>query len=194
MAQCIRCGSAAAYDFRVLEVQTLHIRDINGERRVQALGRFQDCSVCRGCAEARLREALHPGLPLVKKLLPFAVVLLFGGTMAYLCRSEVPALWICGLAGVVCGVLGLFSRIRSYLSVRRDYAAPDHEEALQKAAWDCLLDSAPKKDGDNDLTYIPVNEETLRRKNGDLMILYDLLPAVAQKAWNLLHGVDEDNT
>lgn len=193
MAQCIQCGSAADYDFRVLEVQTLHIRDISGERRVQALGRFQDFSVCRGCAEARLQQAARPAWPLVKKLLPFGLILILGGAMAILCRSEVPALWVCGLAGVVCGALGLFTGVRSWLSTRREYAALSPEKALQRAAWDCLLASAPKKDGENDLTYIPVNEETLARKNGDLMILYDLLPAVAQKAWNILHGADEEN-
>lgn len=193
MAQCICCGEAASYDFRVLEVQTLHIRDMGGERRVQALGLFQDYSVCRSCAEARLQAVSRPGRALVKRLLPFGLILVLGGAMAYLCRNEVPALWVCGLAGVLCGAAGLISGVQRYLSLKREYAALSPQEALQRAAWDCLLASAPKKDGDNDLTYIPVNEETLSRKNGDLMILYDLLPAVAKKAWDMLHGVEEES-
>ena len=37
------------------------------------------------------------------------------------------------------------------------------------------------------LTYIPISEKTLRRKNGDLMILYHLLPEIAVEAWNRIH-------
>lgn len=53
---------------------------------------------------------------------------------------------------------------------------------------------APKKENENDLTYIPINEQTLRRKNGDLMILYDLLPEIAVQAWNRLHGKTTEET
>ena len=51
---------------------------------------------------------------------------------------------------------------------------------------------APKKENENDLSYIPVNEKTLARKNGDLMILYHLLPEIAVEAWNKLHK-EENN-
>jgi len=39
----------------------------------------------------------------------------------------------------------------------------------------------------NDLTYIPVNGKSLKRKNGDLMILYGLLPEIAVEAWKRMH-------
>ena len=32
--KCIRCGDPAAYPIRALEVRTLHVRSIGGERRV----------------------------------------------------------------------------------------------------------------------------------------------------------------
>ena len=46
---------------------------------------------------------------------------------------------------------------------------------------------SPKKEGDNDLTYIPVTEKVLSMKNGGLMIEYKLLPAIAVQAWERLH-------
>ena len=46
---------------------------------------------------------------------------------------------------------------------------------------------APKKEDVNDLTYIPVNGKSLKRKNGDLMILYGLLPEIAVEAWKRMH-------
>ena len=49
------------------------------------------------------------------------------------------------------------------------------------------IDGAPKKNDINDITYIPVNEETLARKNGDLMILYELLPEIAIEAHKRIH-------
>ena len=50
------------------------------------------------------------------------------------------------------------------------------------------MDAAPKKHDINDITYIPVDEETLARKNGDLMILYDLLPEIAIEAHKRIHA------
>ena len=36
--KCIRCGRPADHPVRALEVLTLHVRSLSGERRVQALG------------------------------------------------------------------------------------------------------------------------------------------------------------
>lgn len=58
---------------------------------------------------------------------------------------------------------------------------------MEQAALELLLSSAPKKAGDSDLTYIPVNEKTLTMKNGDLMIVHRLLPEIAIRACNMMH-------
>ena len=44
----------------------------------------------------------------------------------------------------------------------------------------------------NDITYIPVDEETLARKNGELMIRYDLLPEIAFAAHKRIHGIETE--
>ena len=81
MSNCIHCGAGAAdYPIRVLEVQTLHIREMGGERRVQALGRFQEYTICRSCAQAHLETILAPGKRLMRRMLPFAAVLAAGVT------------------------------------------------------------------------------------------------------------------
>jgi hypothetical protein len=54
-----------------------------------------------------------------------------------------------------------------------------------------MLEGAPKKDDINDITYIPVDEKTLARKNGDLMVLYDLVPEIAVEAHKRIHGQTE---
>ena len=62
------------------------------------------------------------------------------------------------------------------------------EEGLRSCAWECMIQGAPKKNDVNDITYIPVDETTLARKNGDLMILYDLLPEIAVQAYEKIHA------
>ena len=49
------------------------------------------------------------------------------------------------------------------------------------------MQAIPRKNGEEDLTYIPVDSETLSRKNGDLMILYDLIPDIAKEAFRRIH-------
>ena len=63
---------------------------------------------------------------------------------------------------------------------------------MEQCAWECLVDGAPKKNDVNDITYIPINGKTLERKNGDLMILYDLLPEIAIEAHKRIHALAEE--
>lgn len=63
------------------------------------------------------------------------------------------------------------------------------EKALKKAAWEVIEDCADHKCGDHDLSYIPITPETLKLKNGDLMVCYGLLPDTAVQAWNILHQI-----
>lgn len=189
MSRCVKCGAdAAKYEFRMLEVQTLPVRDLTGEHRVQALGNFRHESICRDCARRRLEQILHPGAVLRKKLLPFAVVLMIGIAVLAICWGGATALLVMGGAGIICGLLGMISAVQTVGKQKNEFAALSPQEREYRAAWDCLVDALPKKDGDNNLTYIPVDSRTLAMKNGDLMIAYDLLPAIAIKAWNMIHG------
>lgn len=191
MPACLKCGGSGDFPFRVLEVHTLHVRDLDGEKRVQALGEFREFAVCAACAQAYLDRTQRPGRALGKKLAPFLAVLAFGLAVTAVCWTGETALRLLGAAGIFCGAAGSVSVLRRAGQEKKDFAVLPAGEALGRAAWACLLETAPKKAGDNDLTYIPVNPETLALKNGDLGIVYDLLPAVAKQAWNRLHGVEE---
>lgn len=191
MPACAKCGaSAAAHDFSLLEVQTLRIRDIAGERRVQALGLFDRRGVCRDCARAHLAGILRPWRAMGRRLLPSSAVLLLGVLICVFLHRSARPLLVMGAAGILCGVLGIASTLRTAEKRRAAFAALPPQEAERQAAWACLLEVLPKKDGENDLTYIPLDERTMEMKNGDLMLAYDLLPAVAVKAWELIHRED----
>lgn len=188
MAHCLKCGNTADFSFRVLEVQTLHIRDLAGEKRVQALGNFQNYSVCSDCAKAHLSAIKSPGATVVKRSIIFGSILILGLVLVMLFWQSNGSLRLTGLAAIICGILGLITSSRSALQRQKAYAELDTEQAMARSAWEVLLESAPSKSTDADLTYIPVDQKTLAAKNGDLMILYDLLPEIAVKAHGLLHS------
>lgn len=194
MAKCIHCGEAVDYPFRVLEVQTLHIRDLTGEKRVQALGKFQDYGICRDCAAARLEEINKPGARFFRSCTIFGLVLVLGLILVVLFGASNGALRLMGAAAIACGILGGFSTVQSLKKQQKAYAALPREDALAQSAWEVLLDSAPKKAEDSDLTYIPIDEKTLAMKNGDLMIAYRLLPEIAVKAYGLIREKSADES
>lgn len=192
MAQCVVCkGEGEGDSFRVLEVQTLHVRDFTGEKRVQALGDFRDWTVCQSCAERWLEESLSPGKRLFKACLPFALVLVAGILLTILVRSDIRALGLLGPAAIFCGLAGVISSAKRILAQQKELQALSKEEALKRAAWECLLAAAPKKNEDNDLTYIPVDDKTKALDKKELVLRYDLLPAIAGQALERMKGKKE---
>ena len=192
---CIKCGAPTRdYPFRVLQVQTLHVRDLMGEKRVQALGDFEDHCICRKCAEEKLRAIQSSTRAPIKALLPFILAMLSGILIAVSFWSSNGAFRLLGLCLIACGVLGTIGTLQSSDKKRKQYLPLPPDKALAAAAWECFLEAAPKKNDINDITYLPINEETLARKNGDLMILYDLLPEIAIQAHERIHNPEEPTT
>jgi len=189
--KCVRCGSAAASPVRALEVRTLHVRGLSGEQRVQALGNETAGAVCKICAEKQLALLLNPVHAVKPQLIRFGAVFASGLgleviSLLFLKKHQVGILL--GIAALICGTLGIYDALRNAKGKSRALAALPEAEALEEAAWEVFSAEAPKKEGENDLTYIPINAKTLARKNGDLMILYHLLPEIAVEAWKKLHG------
>ena len=106
---------------------------------------------------------------------------------------------------MICGVLAIYENVKLARERQKELSTLPEEKALEKAAWNLALARLPKKEqnsssmqdtrlkkrmverSDIDLTYIPITEETLARKNGDLMILYNLLPEIALEAHKRIH-------
>ncbi len=190
---CLKCKkveetASDRFPFHVLEVQTLRVRDMTGEKRVQALGRFQNYEVCRSCAEEQLEKNLSFKKTVLPSCIRFGLILILGAVISILSRNMAYPIRFLGLAALVCGVFGIYEAVRNGKRHRRKFQAMSQKEALEEAAWEVLLQHAPKKSEDSDLSYIPVNKKTLAMKNGDLMIMYDLLPEIAVKAYDLIRS------
>ena len=195
--KCIRCGGETAYPVRALEVRTLHVRSLGGEKRVQALGDEKESGVCERCAREQLALSLDPAKTAKPALIRFGAVIAAGllivaATLLFVKESR-QVFFLLGAAALICGALGIYDAVRKAREKAASLRALPEAEALEEAAWDVFTAEAPKKEDVNDLTYIPVNGKTLRRKNGDLMILYKLLPEIAVEAWKRLHKGDNEN-
>ena len=79
--RCIRCGQPAAFPVRAMEVRTLHVRGVAGERRVQALGDDKESAVCERCARESLDLSLNPLRAARKQVLGFGAVFAAGALL-----------------------------------------------------------------------------------------------------------------
>ena len=189
--KCIRCPSPAVYPIRALEVRTLHLRGLSGERRVQALGGEMEGGVCERCAREQLNLYLDPVRAAKPQLIRFGAVfaagLLIEAVTFLFLKDNRQVFLLLGIAALICGILGIYDALKKAKDKNTSLRSMPEAEALHEAAWDVFLCEAPKKENENDLSYIPIDEKTRARKNGDLMILYHLLPEIAVEAWKRLH-------
>ena len=193
---CLKCGNDShdALRFRVLEVHTLHIRDFTGERIIQALGEFREYEICTACAEREARAFLYPAKMILRKCFAFIGLILAGMILSLLlalndswpAMKEIFALRALGPLAVIVGVIGIFGKAREILSLRGKVSRMNHDDAMNFAAYTLVLENAPKKYNDNDITYIPVSKDTLNMNAPELAEKYNLLPSISVKAREIM--------
>lgn len=190
--KCIKCGREHEdFHFRVLQVQTLHVRDFGKSSRVQALGDFEEYDVCLSCAEEKYAAALDAAAAVRKTVTLWGMVMAVGLVLSVLFWNGDGVFRMAGLGLLIGGGLCLIGGLQTATARKREFSALSREDALYRSAWECMIDGAPRKNDINDITYIPVDEKTLARKNGDLMILYDLVPEIAVQAHKRIHGIED---
>ena len=196
---CLECKSDSldAIRFRLLEVHTLHIRDFDGEKIIQALGEFQDYEICTACALEGVRAFLYPAKLILRKCFAFAVLILAGMilTLTLTVNDSWPllegvfAVKALGPLAVIVGVSGVIGKVRGILRVRESVSKMNHDEAVRYSAYRLVIKNAPKKYQDNDITYIPVSKETQSMSASQLAEEYNLLSAISLKAHEMLRGI-----
>lgn len=186
--KCVKCGAEHTdYDFKVLQVQTLHVRDLTKVKRVQALGDFEEYGVCDTCTKEKYNAIVDNSALVRKTWLLYGSLMVIGLLLAFFFWKGEGVFRLLGLCMLAGGGLCLYGGLKNANAKKIQLLMLSDEEAMEQCAWECMVDGAPKKNDINDITYIPVNEKTLARKNGDLMILYDLLPEIAIEAHKRIH-------
>lgn len=188
---CLQCksDSPGAITFRVIEVHTLHIRDFNGERIIQALGELRNYEICTACALKGARAFLYPSRMIAVKCLPFMVLAVIGAVLSFaltLNAAMMISLRVIGPIAVFAGMSGVIGRVREILRIRDDLRRMNHDEAMRYSAYSLVIENAPKKYNDNDITYIPVNNETQSMTPSQLAEKYNLLQAISVKAHEIM--------
>ena len=189
--KCLCCEkSPAEYSFRCLEVHTLHVRDFDGERLIQSLGEKRVFSVCAACVSSEMRAVLFPAVRILKGSAGFSVLLLAGLVMSLtlnLNAEMMGAVRMLGPLAVLTGISGIIGKGREILRQRKILAGLSENDALRFSAWECVLNNAPKKYNDNDLTYIPI-DDALSLTPEELSAKYELLPPIACKAYEVIRS------
>ena len=118
---CIRCGEPASRELRALQVRTLPIRSLAGEKRVQALGEEVTAHVCEACAAKQLNFLKDVRGAVRKKVLVFGGVLAGGIiiTALTLLLNRERILLMPGIGAVICGVLGRAGPVRGIYTFLR---------------------------------------------------------------------------
>ena len=184
---CSNCQKEADFRYRVLEVQTLNVRSLKDHNRVQALGKFQDYGICRSCAERKLRETLEFSGEKRKHCI-FSIIIIILGLLIIMNKGSEDIVGFTGIFFILGGILIEYGTVSEWLKLRKELNALTPENRIERAAWLELLDTAPKKSIDSDISYIPVREETVKMKKGDFMVMYDLIPEIVEKAWSLVNA------
>ena len=188
MGNCIKCGKDSFYTFHTIEVHTLPVRDFSGEKKVQALGQKTDFYVCSNCAQKRFDSVFNTFESFFSPSIPAFFLFLAGITVTwYFWQRNAAPFKMLGIGAIICALAVVYTNLQKSAQLKKELGSVEKSEGLEKAAWLCVLEGVPKKYKDNDLSYIPINKKTLALKNGDLMVLYKLLPQIAVQAYNLMH-------
>lgn len=184
---CNNCQKEADFRYRVLEVQTLHVRSLKGDNRVQALGKFRDYGICRSCAEGKLKDVLEFSSE-KKKYCFLSIIIIITGCLILLRLGSEGITGFTGLFLILGGILIEYGTVSEWLNNRKEMLSLSAEERLKRAAWLELIATVPKKSIDSDISYIPVDSKTLNMKKGDFMVMYDLIPEIVEKAWSVINA------
>ena len=112
--KCIKCGREHQdYHFRVLQVQTLHVRDFGRNSRIQALGDFEEYDVCATCAEEKYNATMDITKTMGKTMIIWSLIMVLGAILAVAFWHGEGVLRLAGLGGLVGGGLYLFGAMQA---------------------------------------------------------------------------------
>lgn len=182
MAECKGCGGKADIVLPLKEILTLHVRGMDGDKRVQALGQDLEAGLCHSCLDGYINKVAEPRLEIRKAALLFGGIVLAGIAMMALPAAALGAdLRFPGAGAALIGVLGFWRRYQALHKrsmAARSAGIDENRETYQLEYLHTLL---PRKEGENDLSYVPLNAKTAAMNIGTLAAAYGLLPGIAQQ-------------
>lgn len=186
MNQCMICKGDADLMRSFITIRTLNIRSFGGVKRVQGVGEIVEGSVCNHCIHKEIDKALHPfkkNVKNIKKFLLYGFMFVMGILLALFVPDNV--IRVFGAAATLCGILCCYGDLKKIIEQKRITAANSEEQNNIQYSLALTINSFPKKKGDEDLTYIPLDKSLTKASLGDLCLEYKLLPEIAKEVRDL---------
>jgi hypothetical protein len=177
MGKCLICKENVKDIQSFLTIRTLHIRNFSGTSRIQGVGRIVEGTVCDDCINRQINNTLHPIKQSMKKLVQYGALTAAGILIAAFVHDNVIRLF--GASAALCGSLCMYSDLKKALEQQR--VAKDNNDEQNHAFYSHLLitNNLPRKNGEEDLSYIPLNAGLAAESPGSLCVQYGLLPEIA---------------
>lgn len=185
MYQCLICKGNVDHIHSFITIRTLHIRSFGGVRRIQGLGNIVEGSVCKNCIERGINNALHPfkNINNLKKFALYVIMSVAGVLMAVFAAEDVIRLF--GAGAALCGILCFLGDMKKINEQKRKTAYINEQQNYRRFSMELAANSLPKKNGEEDLTYIPLEIALASAPLGDLCAEYNLLLDIAKEVRNL---------
>ena len=180
MAECKGCAGKADIVLPLQEVLTLRVRGLDGEKRVQALGQEMEAGLCHACLDQYIGRLAEPKEEIRK------AAMMFGGSgLAGLAMFFIPASSLGfdfrfpGAGAFAIGALGFIRRYQAIQERKKAIVCAGTEENREAYTLECFHKLLHKKEGENDLSYVPLRDREAAMNIGTLAAAYGLLPGIA---------------
>lgn len=165
----------------MIEVLTLHMRGMSGDKRAQALGEMVQAPLCDSCLDAYVAQQADASAAIRRQALLFGFLMLLGLLLALLPIDFLSQMRLFGYAFALVGAAGLVFGIRSTRERAQQIASASLEQNRARFLPELALKHLPGKAGQNDVSYIPWEDKLCDMTLGELMARYQLLPQIAQQ-------------
>jgi hypothetical protein len=177
MGKCLICKANVKDVQSFLTIRTLHIRNFSGTSRIQGVGRIVEGTVCDDCIHRQINNTLHPVKQSLKKLVQYAALTAAGILIAAFIHDNV--IRIFGASAALCGILCLYSDLKKALEQQKITKNNNDEQNHAFYSYSLIINNLPRKNGEEDLSYIPLNAGLAAESPESLCIQFGLLPEIA---------------
>lgn len=191
MGCCIKCSNDSndSMSFEVMKVS--HFKDRNPSGKglvlVQKLLGFEEMSVCSSCIDGKLAQINNPWSLFIDKFKTTIFTLIVGvALLVYSWGTKDAALFV-GVFCVVFFFVKLWRFLKAGYKKKDSFSRFSENNARFVAAWECLSEVAPRKDGEgHGVFYIPITKATYDMSAEDFSRYYRLTDENAEQLHRIL--------
>ena len=194
---CIRCKrNEGSFSFRAVEIQEFYIAGKSGfmrsQRRnpekTQTISGFKEFCACDECIDRKLKDIMNPMHGFMSQFKIGFIVLAFGIVILAMYGGKDNVYTIGGVILVAIALLRAYSFFRKARARRAQYLKMSEMNRRFVTAWECISESAPRREGDHSVFFIPVSSATEKMSRDDFSKYYKLTHENAAEFYRMIHG------